>query len=145
MSGFEIAGLALGAFPIILRVLDDYRKAAEAVGNWWQIRRAYEDWKHDLDYHRTAFELNSKRILMPLMPDVEIDALLDDPTGAGWSDQDLDARLKKRLPDTYEVVLGIIRRIYGLMEDLKKHLDVQGSNFQVNVSPFNFAASSIYV
>ncbi|KAF2685656.1 hypothetical protein K458DRAFT_486505 [Lentithecium fluviatile CBS 122367] len=79
MSGIELAGLALGAFPVVLRLLDDYRKGAKAAGDWWQIRRAYEEWKHDLDYHRAAFELNSKLILMPLMEDEELEKFINDP------------------------------------------------------------------
>jgi hypothetical protein len=133
MSGIELAGLALGAFPVLLRLLEDYRKGAEAVGDWWQIRRAYQEWKHDLDYHKTAFELNSKLILMPLMEDDEIDNFLNDPTGNGWKEKVWETRLKERLPDSYDAVLKIIIKIHDIIESLKKELGVQNPGLQTTM------------
>jgi len=134
MSGLEIAGLTLGAFPIMLRLLDDYRKGAEAMGDWWQIRRAYEEWKHDLDYHRTAFELNSKLILMPLMEDDEVEKFLSDPLHETWRDKMWEKRLRERLPDSYESVVNVINGIYDIMETMRKELGVHNTGFQTKIS-----------
>jgi hypothetical protein len=136
MSGIEIAGLALGAFPIMLRLLDDYRKASETLDDWWQIRRAYEDWKHDLDYHQMRFDQNSRLILTPMMVDYELEAFLRDPAGSNWKDKRWEPRLKERLSDSYDVVVKIISDVYDVMEKLKKELD--NTNLQAHLRNVGF-------
>jgi hypothetical protein len=138
MSGLEIAGLALGAFPVLLRLLDDYRKGAEAAGDWWQIRRAYEEWKHDLDYHWTIFEVNSKLILTPLMDDDELNQFLAKPIGETWKDKVWEAKLRKRLPDTYDAVLRTIVEIHGIVQSLKKELGADKSDLQMRMNEASF-------
>jgi hypothetical protein len=34
MSGIEIAGLVLGAFPVLLYALESYRRSAEGLTEW---------------------------------------------------------------------------------------------------------------
>jgi hypothetical protein len=140
MSGLEIAGLALGAFPVILRLLEDYRKGAEVMGDWWRIRRAYEEWKHDLDYYQTAFELNSKLILTPLMVDDELEQFINNPTGQSWKDQVWEARLRDRLSDSYDAVLRLVGGINGIMLTMRKELGVNNTNLQTKMDE---ASSSI--
>lgn len=138
MSGLDIAGLALGAFPLVLRLLDDYRKGAEAMGDWWRIRRAYVEWKHDLEYHRTAFELNSKLILMPLMDDDELESFLNDPSGAAWKDKVWETRLRERLSDTYDAVLKLVSGIHDIIEAIGKELGVNNTNLQAKLNEVSF-------
>lgn len=42
MSGFEIAGVVLGAFPIVMSGLERYRKAFEPLKSWWKFQRTFE-------------------------------------------------------------------------------------------------------
>ena len=138
MSGLEVAGLALGAFPVLLRLLDDYRKGAEAMGDWWQIRRAHAEWKQDLDYHRTAFELNSKLILMPVMEEDELDKFLADPTGGVWKNNEWESRLRQRLPDSYNAVIIEIMSVYDVMEKLKEELGVHNADLLTMLNQARF-------
>jgi hypothetical protein len=86
MSGIEIAGLVLGAFPVILHALEGYRKAAEGMTDWWRIQRTYTKCYQDLRYHQIIFEENVERFLLPLVvDDNESRTLMADPAGKGWS------------------------------------------------------------
>lgn len=42
MSGIEIAGLVLGAFPVVIEALESYRNAFTALKNWWEFQRTFE-------------------------------------------------------------------------------------------------------
>ncbi|KAF2110630.1 hypothetical protein BDV96DRAFT_474211, partial [Lophiotrema nucula] len=134
MSGIEVAGLVLGAFPILLAALESYREGAETVSDWWRIKRAYTKCKQDLEYHQILFEGNVERFLLPLVADEdELKSLMADPAGQAWEDHELEARLQERLPKSYKLFLGIMGNINELMESLQKELGVQNTNFQARV------------
>ncbi|RYP69578.1 hypothetical protein DL771_006015 [Monosporascus sp. 5C6A] len=134
MSGIELAGLVLGAFPILIHALESYREGAEVLKDWWQIQRAYKKCKHDIDYHRTVFESNIERLLLPLVvDDDELKDLMNDPAGKAWEDGELEKRLRERLPKSYDLFLDIIGNINRLMESLKKELGVHNPQFHAKI------------
>ncbi|KAF2262757.1 hypothetical protein CC78DRAFT_519767 [Lojkania enalia] len=136
MSGIEIAGLVLGAFPILIHALESYRESAEVLVDWWRIQRAYKKCKQDLHYHRILFEGNIERFLLPLIvDDDELKTLMADPAGDAWEDKELETRLTERLPKSYGLFLDIMSDINELMEALKKELGVNNSKFQASVNP----------
>ena len=123
MSGIEAAGLALGIFPIILTALENYRETAEVVKDWWKFKRKYVKCKRDVEYYQIAFESNLKQLLLPLVcDDDEIGILMSNPGGAGWQNEDLDAKLRERLPNAYESYRDSINEINGVMRKLTQEL-----------------------
>lgn len=42
MSDFEISGVVLGAFPIVLSGLEKYREAFKPLRSWWKFQRTFE-------------------------------------------------------------------------------------------------------
>jgi hypothetical protein len=134
MSGIEVAGLVLGAFPILIHALDSYQKGAEVLKDWWKIERTHKRCKQDLKYHRILFEGNIERFLLPLVvDDDELKTLMADPAGAGWEDQELETRLKERLPKSYDVFLDIMSDINELVDQLKKELGVHNTRFEASL------------
>ncbi|KAF2737057.1 hypothetical protein EJ04DRAFT_410694, partial [Polyplosphaeria fusca] len=134
MSGIEIAGLVLGAFPILIYALESYREGAEGLVDWWQIKRAYTRCRQDLTYHQLMFEGNVERLLSPLVvDDDELKSLMADPAGQAWEDKELEERLKARLPKSYKLFLEIMGDINKLMESLKKELGINNASFQAKV------------
>ncbi|KAF2009486.1 hypothetical protein BU24DRAFT_467859 [Aaosphaeria arxii CBS 175.79] len=134
MSGIELAGLVLGAFPLLIYALESYREGAELLNDWWRIQATYKKCKHDLGYHHTIFEGNIERLLLPLVvDDDELKALMDNPAGEAWEDEELEKRLKQRLPKSYELFLDIMGNINKLIESLKKELGVNDSKFLAKV------------
>ncbi|KAL5116359.1 hypothetical protein ACEQ8H_005707 [Pleosporales sp. CAS-2024a] len=118
MNGIEIAGLLLGAFPILVGVLKTYREGAETVNDWWRIETSYKKTWQDLNYHRILFEGNVERFLLPLVADDdELAELMGDPAGKAWENAELEA---------YEVFLDIIVDISNLVDNLKKELGAKG-------------------
>jgi hypothetical protein len=82
MSGFEVAGVVLGGFPILISALEHWHHGAKLLKNWWQFRREYRRSLDDINYHKLAFERNLQECLLPLVADDdEVEALVRDPTG----------------------------------------------------------------
>jgi hypothetical protein len=135
MSGIELAGLVLGAFPIIIHALESYREGAELLTDWWRIQRAYKKCQHDLGYHQVLFEGNVERFLLPLVVDQdELKKMMDNPAGEDWEDPELETRLHDRLPKSYDLFLEIIKGVNELMETLGKELGVNDPKFYARVT-----------
>ncbi|OCL04599.1 hypothetical protein AOQ84DRAFT_300565 [Glonium stellatum] len=135
MSGVEVAGFLLAAFPLLISALEHYREGAELLSDWWRIQRAYKKCKQDIEYHQILFESNVEEFLLPLVVnEAELQILMENPAGEGWEDPELEERLKQRLPKSYNLYLDIIGDINKLMEKLKKELGVGNAYFQSRVN-----------
>jgi hypothetical protein len=134
MSGIEIAGLVLGAIPVLISALDVYREGAENARDWWRIERSYNKCRNDLSFHGVVFEGNVERFLLPMVVgDDELRLLMDDPAGSGWEDPELEHRLKWRLPKSYDLFLITIEEILQLIDSLKVELRVSNKQFQARL------------
>lgn len=136
MSGIEIAGLLLGAFPLIISALEHYRQSAEVFEDWLHIKTDYTKCRQEIKFHEMAFGFNLERFLLPLVvDDDEIAALVAEPGGMKWKDPALEDILKTRLPKSYELFLDTIYAIQSTMDDLKEELGVSREAFQEGLRP----------
>lgn len=136
MSGIEIAGLLLGAFPLLISALEHYRQSAEVFEDLWRIKREYRKCKNEIKLQEIDFETNLKRFLLPLVvDDNEIAALIAEPGGMKWKDPALEDMLKNRLPKSYELFLDTINDIKSTVDGLKEELGVSREAFQEGLDP----------
>lgn len=131
MSGIEVAGIVLGAFPLLISALEHYRETAEVLDDWWQIKKEYKKCKNEIKVQELGFESNLERFLLPLIvDDHDIAALMADPGGEKWKDPDLEVKLKGRLPKSYELFLDTISDINATMDRLEDELGIRREAFQ---------------
>jgi hypothetical protein len=134
MSGFEIAGVILGSFPILISALEGYREVAKRVGLWYSIRREHQKCKNEVNAQRVAFIGNLRRLLLTLaVDDARISRLLADPGGEEWMDAELARRLRDRLQDSHDVLLGTIEDMRTTMEELKNEIMIDAENLRQKV------------
>ncbi|KAK6822468.1 hypothetical protein PG987_014013 [Apiospora arundinis] len=99
MSGIELAGLVLGAFPIALWGLEQYRDVAKQMGFWFQIRSEYQRSAEELAYHRLSFESNLKLLLLPVVDDDDLlEDMMSEPGGPAWKNAAIQKALEKKTP-----------------------------------------------
>lgn len=145
MSGIEIAGLVLGAFPLLIHALESYRESLDILKDWYKIQRAYRHSIRTLGILQVQFERNVERFLLPLVvDDDELKELMANPAGKGWEDPDLETRLQQRLPESYKWFLETIVEINRIVEALKKELGVTNHNFQARVNEVSDMSSYTY-
>ena len=131
MSGIEIAGLLLGAFPLLISALEHYRKSAKVLEDWWQIKREYKKCINELKVQEMAFQNNLEKFLLPLIvDDDEIATLMNDPGGIRWKEQELEKKLENRLPKSYNLFVDTIEEIRTVMDFLKDELGFSRAKFQ---------------
>lgn len=135
MSGVEIAGFVVAGFPLCISTLKHYRKSAEVLGQFWQIRREYKKWTHSLNICKLTFKQNLEECLLPLIADEdELQQLIAPPSGPQWKNPELETRLRHRLLKSYDLYLESIDHIKDVMNDLKHELGIDRAGFQSKVS-----------
>lgn len=124
MSGLEIAGLVLGAFPVAIGVLGIYKEAAKRLRFWYRISAEHKICDAQLGFHLVEYRNNLKNLLLPVagLDDKHIDDLLKDPTGKCWAEARTSAILKERLGDSWEIYLQCISEFREWMEAMNREL-----------------------
>lgn len=124
MSGLEVAGLVLGAFPIAIEVLGRYKEVARRLGFWYKIAAEHKKCDSQLKYHQLVYVSNLKRLLLPLagLDDTRINELLDKPGGTSWTEAKTAENLEKRLGDSHEIYLQCIAEFHEWLEAMNREL-----------------------
>ena len=123
MSGIEIAGLALGAFPVLIALLNDYRRGWEIMEDWWKIEEEWRRFQEKLDVEKVLYELNVERLLRICELDGDqIHVLIAVPGGQSWKDPSLESSLRSKFARSHTVCLQLIENISHNVERLKRGL-----------------------
>ncbi|KAJ3537898.1 hypothetical protein NM208_g6132 [Fusarium decemcellulare] len=135
MSGFEVAGVVLGAFPIAITALEKYREAARRVNLFYTIRREHKKCRDDLVFYHLLFKNNLRRLLLPLVvDDDQIEELLATPGGPGWKGKELDDLLRKRIKNGYMLYFEYIAEMKRIMDELNRELALDSEAVRRNVN-----------
>ncbi|KAF2163556.1 hypothetical protein M409DRAFT_26168 [Zasmidium cellare ATCC 36951] len=135
MSGIEVVGLVLGAFPLVISAMEHYEDVKKVSTTWWRIKRAH---KKDLgrvkDCH-LKFKLNLKELLLPLVLDGvvnkgEYESLLASPGGDGWREEHVENALEERLAECHMRYVEILGELIETMGRLSKECRVDDADFQ---------------
>lgn len=146
----EVAGLALGAYPVIVLAFEQYKKGAKYISNWAQYRRKYEALIRDMEAQQLFFE----GILQDLLcggPDPFLTGnsatskdtfmhIATDASFTGWKSPVLKQRLKTRLDSRYDWCIYTIGTIYEILIELGELLDIQAVSALRQVMSFPFLA-----
>lgn len=131
MPGFEVVGIVLGAFPLALHLLDDYREMAKRAGLWYRIRLEYTKCRNDVQFQRVAFSSHLRQLVLPLLvDDIKAGQLLSDPGGTSWQEPSIDSLLRDRLGQTYDLYLSYITGMEEVMTELNKELSTDSTPIQ---------------
>lgn len=135
MSGFEVAGIVLGAFPLAITALDKYREVATRLGLFYKIRLEYKKCRDALEFHQLTFTRHLRQLLLPLVVDDDrIAVLLADPGGDSWRDQAVAGLLRKRLQDSFALYVGYIEGMESVMKRVNRELAADSDAVQERVN-----------
>ena len=135
MSGLEVAGVVLGAFPLLLSGIEHWRDVAKVGDLYWHIRKHHKKCQRDIEYHEFMYKRNLKELLIPVTENAdEVARLVAEPGGQGWGDKALQERLKGRLNDSYELYLRIITEMNDVVEEFNREICFDKENVQGGLS-----------
>ncbi|KAL5610681.1 hypothetical protein FOBRF1_006798 [Fusarium oxysporum] len=135
MSGFEITGVVLGAFPIAISAvnagLEKYSALARRLKLFYAFKYEHKRFRDDLMFNQLMFNTNLRRLLLPLVvTDDKIEVLLSNPTGPEWKEHDLDEQLQRRLGGSHALFLNYVVAIKRVILDLNIELTIAGGAAQ---------------
>jgi hypothetical protein len=102
MSGIELAGLVLGAYPALLSTAKELREAFKDVKTWWRFEREFEVFLSAVETEHIKYSLNLQILLDDLdIPEEKKETLRVDSTASGWHDAHVQMELRHRIQDVY--------------------------------------------
>ncbi|KAK4076140.1 hypothetical protein Trihar35433_2700 [Trichoderma harzianum] len=123
MSGFQIAGIVLGAFPIAISALEAYHDIAKRVGLFLTIKNEYTNWKRDLNFYKLSFKVTIEQLLLPLVANDDMIAeLLKAPGGDRWQDRSVAELFEERLEGSYELYMQYIQSMRRVLDEINREL-----------------------
>jgi len=124
MSGFEVAGIALGAFPIIasaLRIRSNSIRLG-AVYRWRFYTKELNSLMRTLEIEHLKLQTVFERLLIGIVPDEQIDTMINDPFGSLWKNPDSATKIRKRLGRSVDCFESVVQDIRETMEEIGRRL-----------------------
>jgi hypothetical protein len=126
MSGaVELASLALGAFPVVICLLDSFQQGYGYFKAWRAFRREYTEIVNKLRQEQILLRQHIE-IMLRCVNDSEFDcqAMAQDLQGAQWQSSVLEKRLQEKLQglNEYEVYKTTLDSIISSLKAMESRL-----------------------
>lgn len=148
MSGIEVAGLVLGAIPLLISAMEHFEETRKVARDWWKIRRAHRKDVGKLRDCEMKFQLNMRELLQPLLLDGTISeedyaTFLGSTSNSGWERPDVQESLAERLSDCRDRYLEKLDEMNELLVRLAKATLVDDEKFQSGIKKHKGTGVSI--
>jgi hypothetical protein len=129
VTGVEIAGLVLGAMPLVIRALESYRKGLNPLLDYFHYNTTLTKLRIRLNIQHVLFEDHLKRLLLSESSPAEIEALFYDPNEpsriALWGSKEVEQKLRKKLSQQqFKTFMDVLQEMDGVMKKLMDNLDI---------------------
>ncbi|KAK0657037.1 hypothetical protein B0T16DRAFT_452536 [Cercophora newfieldiana] len=139
MSGFEIAGIVLATIPILTPIVQNTIQSLSTRRYDQQLQKLVRNLKTE----RVNLQNVVERLLDGLVPSSQIQAMINDPLGDLWQDEETALSIRGRLWDraALESFEATMRSIKDSVDDLQKKLQAHSSSkaMLLNRARFQFA------
>ncbi|KAF2122662.1 hypothetical protein BDV96DRAFT_639235 [Lophiotrema nucula] len=120
MSGLEIAGVVLGALPLIISAFEHYAEGIATAKRFWRYKTEMRSLIEQIKTTKVIFINTMEQLLTGIVRADQMDAFLSRPAGELWRVSEVDEKLKSRLRDAYEIYFDNVR---GMEVSLKKIME----------------------
>lgn len=135
MSGIEVAGLVLGAIPIVISGIEYYIEGIETIKSFRQFESGLKNILRALD-NEHALLINACGLLLngsSLHPDRIAPLLSDGPANGSWKDPEVEDIVRAQLGEAFDNFTKTLSKIHDTVEDLRAKLAIN-PNQNVSVS-----------
>jgi hypothetical protein len=124
----EIAGLVLGAIPLLISALEHHEKLVKPAVAFVRWRGQLPNFTRRLWMGHTAYEQNVRLLLMQAMSSEDIDRIMGDPHSDDWKDEWLVKELQEKLGHAYQPAMSTIKEIADIMGSVATALNIDGAD-----------------
>ena len=123
MSGFEVAGIALGVFPILVDGMVRFIDGVQTIKWYRRYRARLQDYADIMGAQSIWYQDTLEELLTDIVQnEEELEELIAQPTGALWENPKYGQKLKQRLGRSHEVYLRqsekMVTALLSMCEDL---------------------------
>ena len=128
MSGFEIAGIALAVFPILVEGIVRFVKGVQTIRQWRRYRVKLQDYADFMETQAVYYQDTLEALLTDIVQfEDEIADLMAKPRGAIWKKPEYEEKLRRRLGRSYAVFQKMSDKMLNALLSICEKLGVDPS------------------
>ena len=121
MSGFEVAGVVLGTLPLVIQAIEAY---IGFIRDWGKVASELKSINRQLTTERCKLYNICDQLLSDIVPQKDVEPMLEDPFGPLWQAEETKKRLRRRLRGSYHSFEATVIEIYGALQTVQQRLRV---------------------
>ncbi|KAF4462726.1 hypothetical protein FALBO_10464 [Fusarium albosuccineum] len=122
MSGFEIAGVVLGSIPLVVSTLENYKNGLRTIQRYRRYDREIQSLIRNLETERVKLQNLCEKLLDGLVPPSRIDAMVENPGGDLWFEEETQKKIRARLWKSWDVFEWTLRDIQTSIQEVYETL-----------------------
>ncbi|KAJ4369654.1 hypothetical protein N0V83_005416 [Neocucurbitaria cava] len=127
MAGIEVAGLVLGAIPLILKGLQFYAEGIAVTKRYWKYKEEVNNILYELGAENTMYINTINMLLIGVVSRKEMTEFLADPGGVRWKEAKFDKKLRQRLDTSYDSYMESITHLMRMANKFKERLKLNSA------------------
>ncbi|KAK5626598.1 hypothetical protein RRF57_002313 [Xylaria bambusicola] len=125
MSGFELAGLILGAVPLLISALEHYGDGLSTLKRWRRYEHELRSLVRNLDTERVKLQNVCEKLLVGIVPESQIETMIKDPRGNLWREEKIQKKIQSRLWEGYRLFEDTVADIKKAVEEMEERIKNQ--------------------
>jgi hypothetical protein len=122
MSGLEVAGIVLGALPLIITALEHYAKGVSTAKRFWSYKSEVRFLLLQINTESGIFVNTIEQLLTGIVRNDQMAKLMASVGAEEWQDKVVEQRLKDRLRGAYQVYLDNVQGMAGALQKMMEKL-----------------------
>ncbi|KAL7936010.1 hypothetical protein V8C35DRAFT_296600 [Trichoderma chlorosporum] len=140
MSGFEIAGIVLRAIPLIVSGLENYQNGVRLIQRWRKYDKELQSLIRNIETERVKLQNVCEKLLDGLVPPSQIDAMVEEPDGDLWKNEEIQKKIRVRLWRSWSVFEEKLKDIQAAIKDISERV---GNGDDVGKSDISLVAKEL--
>jgi hypothetical protein len=124
MSGFEVAGLVLGALPLIISAIECYESTLDRAKAFRKYEEELENAMSELWMEYSYYELTLQLLLRDVVSTSELEEMLAVSDSPLWKSEEVSEELALKLGPAYKGYLYLVKKMERQMRSLSRNLDI---------------------
>lgn len=126
MSGFEVAGIVLGALPLVITALQNYNQGLSTLQKWRRYERELRSLIRNIETERVKLQNVCEKLLVGLVPPSRIEDMIDNPMGDLWTEEETLKKIHFRLGRGFGVFEDTIKDVRAAVDEMSKRMAAKG-------------------
>ncbi|GAW14164.1 hypothetical protein ANO14919_035580 [Xylariales sp. No.14919] len=125
MSGIEVAGLVLGAVPLLISALEHYGDGLSTLKRWRKYEHELRSLVRNLNTERVKLQNVCEKLLVGIVPESQIEAMIKNPLGGLWREEKTQKKIQSRLWEGYGLFEDTIADIKRAVDEMNERIENQ--------------------